>query len=713
MKMKWRAFSKLGKDFFSVLLIFSFLSSCFVKSKFDNPTDGVGGLLLEGLSVLYAVSEANITVSGVLKDSAGSVVPSGILDISRSGSTNSLQRASADSRVYSDANGKFSMNVYQGSFTVKVSRADGTSVGSFSIKISSATATPEVLSSTGLQVSGLSAAPVGTGSGGSDPLISVSNTPSSIEEGTSVSIGIKLAGSITQSYTLSITSSNSSSLSVSPSTLTFTSSNFSIEQKVTLSALQDENLISESIVITLSSTGLSNVELKLNTVDDDTQNIIIAGVTQLNEGSSGNVTVKLSKEPSSNVSVSLVSSVATSLSLTTSTLVFTSLNYSIPQTITVNALQDANQNSETVVISATATGIVTATWNIVCIEDDTTIVFGAPTGSEGNTVTVPIILSGNPGASRTVSFSSNNNPPTVSPSSMTFTTSNFSISQTLTLTGLTDSNTTSIITAQESNQSSSTKLVTKTWNATTAKYSIGGTVSGLTGNLVLTNKGTYDTTTVSANGNFSFSKAASTYVVAAKLYLLGKVCLFSKTTGIANSDIINIGITCTSSYTIGEEASGLLSTGQTTSYQTGDDGTYQGTLKRYYTDNGNGTVTDNVTGLIWQKCSRGQNNDSTCSGIASQTEWANAGNYCSSLTLATKTWRLPTLKELRGIVDYGKANPTIDITVFPGTQSSVYWSSSTFAQETNNASYVHFYFGSVSYSSKSANLNYVRCATGP
>jgi hypothetical protein len=240
--------NRFCKNVIVVLLLFIFMSSCFVKSKFDNPTDGVGGLLFEGLSLISAVSEGNITVSGILKDSSGNIVPSGILDISRSGSASVIQRAPSDTKVYSDANGKFSMNIYQGSFTIKVSRSDGTLVGSFSLKVSSATATPEVLSSSGLQVSGLSAAPVGT-SGGAAPTISISNTPSRIEEGNSASIGIKLAGNITKSYTLSITSNIPSALSVSPSTLTFTSSNFSIDQSVTLSALEDADSLSQEVKV--------------------------------------------------------------------------------------------------------------------------------------------------------------------------------------------------------------------------------------------------------------------------------------------------------------------------------------------------------------------------------------------------------------------------------------------------------------------------------
>src|SRR5258708_21453751 len=84
-----------------------------------------------------------------------------------------------------------------------------------------------------------------------------------------------------------------------------------------------------------------------------------------------------------------------------------------------------------------------------------------------------------------------------------------------------------------------------------------------------------------------------------------------------------------------------------------------------YTDMGDGTVRDNVTGLIWQKA------------VASSQAfaWPDAQTYCSGLTLAGRTWHLPTRIELLSIVDFTK-NPGIDATAFPGTPGGKYhWTS--------------------------------------
>jgi hypothetical protein len=152
---------------------------------------------------------------------------------------------------------------------------------------------------------------------------------------------------------------------------------------------------------------------------------------------------------------------------------------------------------------------------------------------------------------------------------------------------------------------------------------------------------------------------------------------------------------------------GLLRTGQTAVYQTWDDGTYQKGIARTF-------VVGGSTGLLWQRCSAGLNNDTTCSGYLQSYTWSQAISYCSSLSLGGKTWRLPTINELKSLVDYGKSSyPSIDTAVFPNTQSSYYWSSSSYAQNTFNAWFVDFFNGSMYYSSKTSYYWYVRCVTGP
>ena len=120
-----------------------------------------------------------------------------------------------------------------------------------------------------------------------------------------------------------------------------------------------------------------------------------------------------------------------------------------------------------------------------------------------------------------------------------------------------------------------------------------------------------------------------------------------------------------------------------------------------FTDNGNGTVTDNGTGLMWQQ---GERN--------SRIIWAYALIYCEKSSLGGRTdWRLPNITELESIIDDTKYEPAIDTAYFPNAYADYYWSSTTSASNTNGAWSVEFgdnyvYYGSKSYGS------YVRCVRG-
>ena len=121
-----------------------------------------------------------------------------------------------------------------------------------------------------------------------------------------------------------------------------------------------------------------------------------------------------------------------------------------------------------------------------------------------------------------------------------------------------------------------------------------------------------------------------------------------------------------------------------------------------FVDNGNGTVTDTSTGLMWQQA--------TASGTYT---WKAALSYCEGLTLAGYTdWRLPNIKELRSIVDYDSYAPAIDTDYFPDTVSSDCWSSTTFAYGTGDAWGIYFYNGYDYGSYSKSSSYYVRAVRG-
>ena len=123
---------------------------------------------------------------------------------------------------------------------------------------------------------------------------------------------------------------------------------------------------------------------------------------------------------------------------------------------------------------------------------------------------------------------------------------------------------------------------------------------------------------------------------------------------------------------------GLPGTGQIMSYASGDDGDIHAGGPLSYTDNGDGTVTDNRTGLTWEK--------KTDANVATHYIWSDALDYVAALNAMDfaghNDWRLPNIKELLSIVDYGRSNPAIDPIFGPtagGSNRAAYWSSTSWA----------------------------------
>jgi hypothetical protein len=148
-----------------------------------------------------------------------------------------------------------------------------------------------------------------------------------------------------------------------------------------------------------------------------------------------------------------------------------------------------------------------------------------------------------------------------------------------------------------------------------------------------------------------------------------------------------------------------------------------------FVDNGDNTVTDHKTCLMWEKKtgtvggSTDYNNpenvnntyDWSASGTAPDgTAFTNFlprvnGTLCSvdpcPALGAHSDWRMPSLQELETIVDLsasgcGSSSPCIDPTFGP-TKTYLYWSSSTYAASPYNAWYVYFGGGAAYWEGKS------------
>ncbi len=138
----------------------------------------------------------------------------------------------------------------------------------------------------------------------------------------------------------------------------------------------------------------------------------------------------------------------------------------------------------------------------------------------------------------------------------------------------------------------------------------------------------------------------------------------------------------------------LADTGQTSHFTDtfGEDADYA-INPPSFTDNENGTVTDRNTHLMWQA------EDNNISYL-----WDDSGAYCATLMLGgfVGDWRMPSVKELTGIVDFGKSSPATDAVYFPGTEPVIYWSGDTYSFAPADAWGVDFKDGAVNIYTKSS-----------
>ncbi len=119
-----------------------------------------------------------------------------------------------------------------------------------------------------------------------------------------------------------------------------------------------------------------------------------------------------------------------------------------------------------------------------------------------------------------------------------------------------------------------------------------------------------------------------------------------------------------------------------------------------FTDNGDGTVTHQKTGLTWMRCSLGQTwTGTTCSGTAQTYSYYNAIQQTANFA-GYSDWRLPNIAELQTIVERDNYYPAINTELFPNTPSDVFWSSSPYVGA-SSAWYVYFGYGDVDGSSRS------------
>lgn len=118
-------------------------------------------------------------------------------------------------------------------------------------------------------------------------------------------------------------------------------------------------------------------------------------------------------------------------------------------------------------------------------------------------------------------------------------------------------------------------------------------------------------------------------------------------------------------------------------------------LSNHFTDNGDGTTKDELTGLIWQQIP-----------FPDSITWEQALYSADTLNLAGHSdWRVPNIKELQSINDESRINPSVNQTFFSGVTVEHFWSSTSLPNQPTKAWYLDMHFGITTYSAKTGRLN--------
>jgi hypothetical protein len=270
----------------------------------------------------------------------------------------------------------------------------------------------------------------------------------SVTEGTSSPIGVRLAYKPTNPLTLTLASANTAELMISATTLTFDGDNYLVPQAVSLTAPQDADAMSEKVNVTItpgtnSDAAAAAVAVEVTIDDDEAVNLVLDThdvAVKEDTPPAGAVKVKLTKEPEGGTLTVAVATTSAKITVSPTVLTFTTANFGTDQTVTITPVSDnmdIRNEMATVTLTPSATNVLAHTVNVVVTDDDRQRITAAPTAlmiNEGESATVDVSLSFDPAGPATVNvFSSNGSKVEVTPSALVFNSANFSVPQRVTV----------------------------------------------------------------------------------------------------------------------------------------------------------------------------------------------------------------------------------------------------------------------------------------
>ena len=295
--------------------------------------------------------------------------------------------------------------------------------------------------------------------------LTVSESSLSINEsgdGNSGSFTVVLDTIPTGTVTVAVTSSDEGAATVSATSLTFTTSDWNVAQTVTVTGVSDDDTSDESPSISVDPSGGGYDDVAAGSVGVTVSDTSVAGLTlsasdltvdESGDGNSGSFTVVLDTIPTGTVTVAVTSSDEGAATVSATSLTFTTSDWNVAQTVTVTGVADDDTSDESLSISLTPSGggyDNVAAGSVGVTVSDTSVAGLTLSASDltidesgdGNSGSFTVVLDTIPTGTVTVAVtSSDEGAATVSATSLTFTTSDWNVAQTVTVTGVADDDT--------------------------------------------------------------------------------------------------------------------------------------------------------------------------------------------------------------------------------------------------------------------------------
>ena len=279
-----------------------------------------------------------------------------------------------------------------------------------------------------------------------DREIVVRPNPLTVDEGDDGEYTVVLVGEPSGSVTVTVSGHSGTDVSLSASSLTFTTANWGTAQTVTVTAEEDDD-DAVNDVVTLTHTGSGggyegrSTSMTVKVADDERGVTVSPTALTVDEEDAGEYTVVLDARPSGSVTVTVSAPADADLSLSTSSLTFTTANWETAQTVTVTAKDDDDAVNDVVTLAHAVSGGsyygVTIADVQVTVQDNERGVTIDPLSlfvAEGGRGEYTVALDAAPTGPVTVSVSGHTDPDlVVNPTRLTFTPSSWEMAQTVTV----------------------------------------------------------------------------------------------------------------------------------------------------------------------------------------------------------------------------------------------------------------------------------------